>query len=45
MPETTTRCEREFLLTIQRVVNLVENMGLTEQQIIDRVDYILEGRQ
>ncbi len=36
---------RRYLTSIQTAVNLAENMGLTEQQIIDRVTYILEGTQ
>jgi hypothetical protein len=34
---------REFLLAVQRVANVVEDMGLSEQDIIDRVNYIMEG--
>lgn len=48
MSTTTHLCPhcnpREFLLKVQRVVNIAEDMGLTEQEIIDRVDYILKGR-
>jgi hypothetical protein len=32
-----------FLLHVQRVANVAENMGLSEQEILDRVAYIMEG--
>ncbi len=36
---------RGFLTAVARVVNLVEGQGLTEDQITERVTYILEGNK
>lgn len=44
-PHLCPRCDpRKFLLTVQRVANVVEDLGLTDEQIDERVDWLLEKR-